>query len=212
MRTPLALTLAAALAAPPAAAGAATDCGCDHAPALKATAAPAAATLAIAFPDEPLVDHRGTPVRLLTDVVGDRIAVVSFVFTTCTTVCPLLSGIMARVQEGLGDADDVALVSLTVDPARDTPRRLAAYAEKWQAGPRWSFLTGERDAIRRVLEPAGAYTADFAAHPPMILVGDGRSGGWVRLNGFPQRAQVLAAVEALRDGRRQLAASPGRVR
>lgn len=209
MRITLALTAAALVLAPPAA-RAAKDCGCEPA-AKHAEAAPpdAPAAAAIAFPDEALVDQHGATARLLSDVIGDRIAVVDFIFTTCTTICPLLSGIMARVQEGVGDAADVALVSVTVDPARDTPQRLAAYAKKWDAGPRWTFLTGEKEAVRRVLEPAGAYTADFTAHPPMFLVGDGRSGTWVRLNGFPQRAQVLAAVEALREKRRKLTASAG---
>jgi len=216
---PLAAALAALAAAPPAARAEKSHCdehsqaaasaaGSDPA-AGSAAAEPAAAEApapsrgaAISFPDAPLLDQRGNAVKLATGAIGDRIVVMDFVFTTCTTICPLLSGIMAGVQDGLGaDEADVALLSVTVDPARDTPARLEAYAKKWHAGPRWTFLTGERDAVKRVLEAAGAYTANFSAHPPMVLVGDGRTGRWVRLNGFPKRTQVLAEVKALRDAR-----------
>lgn len=209
MRTtaiPVAAALAALLAAP-AAAGGKND-RCEH-PREKEAAenppaapAPAAAATQIRFPDEALYDQDGRPVKLVSDVVGDRLVVMDFVFTSCTTICPLLSGIMSGVQEGLGDeGGDVSLVSVTVDPARDTPARLKAYAQKWKAKPGWTFLTGERDAVKRVLEAAGAYTADFTAHPPMVLVGDGKSGKWTRLNGFPKRTQVLAELSALRQRR-----------
>lgn len=170
--------------------------------------APAGAGTLLRFPDEALLDHDGKPRRFVGDVLSDRIVVLDFIFTTCTTVCPVLSGILSGVQEGLGaDAKDVSLVSLTVDPARDSPPRLAAYAKRWNVKPGWTFLTGERDAVRRVLEAAGAYTADFTAHPPMVLVGDAKTGKWVRLNGFPKRAQVLAAIEAFRSERRTLTAA-----
>lgn len=173
-----------------------------------AKAAPSAGAAAkIQFPDEVLLDQDGKSRKLVSDVLGDRIVVMDFIFTTCTTVCPLLSGIMTGVQGGLGDAEDVALVSVTVDPGRDTPERLHAYAAKWHAKPGWTFLTGEREHVKRVLEAAGAYTTDFTAHPPMVLVGDGRTGQWVRLNGFPKRAQVLAEVNALRQRREAVSAA-----
>ncbi len=201
-----ALTAALATAAT-ARAGKPCDCA-KHGEKAAATApassgeTPPGAAAAITFPDETLRDQDGDAVKIASGVIGDRIAVMDFIFTTCTTVCPILSGIMTGVQDGLGaDAADVALLSVTVDPERDTPERLAAYARKWRAGPRWRFLTGEREAVTRVLQAAGAYTASFAAHPPMVLVGDGRTGKWVRLNGFPKRAQVLAAVQSLREAR-----------
>lgn len=214
------------LVAAPARAGEGGGCDCakkEHGGHAAAPAAPergpdAAAggsAASVRFPDEPLLDQRAAPVRLVTDVIGDRLVVMSFVFTTCTTVCPLLSGIMTGVQDKLGDAygKEVILVSVTVDPARDTPARLAAYAERWRARAGWTWLTGERDAVVRVLRAAGAYTPSFADHPPMILVGDGRTGRWVRLNGFPSHDRILAAVEDLRHARERLTdARPGGAR
>lgn len=178
-----------------------------------APAAGDAAAVQLALPDAPLVDQHGRPVRLVGGVLRDRIVVVGFVFTTCTTVCPVLSAIMRRVQDRLGDAlgEDVAIVSVTVDPIRDTPERLLAYARKHGAGPDWTWLTGTTHDVETVLRAAGAYTPRFQDHPPMVLVGDARSGEWSRMNGFPSDERIASRVaELLR--KRATTASAGEAR
>ncbi len=77
--------------------------------------------------------------------------VANFVFTRCPSVCPLLSAKFAKLQGDLNDVPDVQFVSFSVDPENDTPPVLAAYAEKYQAGPRWHFLTGPLDAIEKTV-------------------------------------------------------------
>lgn len=151
----------------------------------------------VEVPDVELVDQDGKPVRVRSLLQSGKPVVVSFVFTTCTTVCPMISTIVARVQDHLGDraGRDVALVSISVDPGRDTPARLKAYATRHHAGPGWTWLTGGRGAVEQVLRGMGAYTPNFADHPPMVLVGDG-SGAWTRLNGFPAQAAIVAQVHA----------------
>ncbi len=86
-----------------------------------------------------------------TDLLGS-VWVADFVFTRCPDVCPLLSTRMASLQQPLATGDDpVRLVSVSVDPAHDTPPVLAAYAERYRAGPDWLFLTGPRDAVAGLL-------------------------------------------------------------
>jgi len=125
--------------------------------------------------------------------------VMDFVFTTCTTVCPVLSAIFARLQDRLGDRLDrgVQLVSVSLDPARDTSERIKAYAAKHGAGPHWRWLTGKQEDVEQVLKGLGAYTPNFSAHTPMVLVGDGRSGKWTRFNGFPELDRTVAQVDEL---------------
>ena len=82
-----------------------------------------------------------------------------------------------------------------MDPGRDTPARLKAYAARHHAKPGWTWLTGGRGTVEQVLRGMGAYTPSFADHPPMVLVGDG-AGGWTRLNGFPSQAAIVAQVDA----------------
>lgn len=71
-----------------------------------------------------------------------RIWVASFIFTNCDGPCPLMSRHMRNLQS---QSPGVTLVSFTVDPARDTPEVLAAYAKRFKTDPaRWVFLTGEQ--------------------------------------------------------------------
>jgi protein SCO1/2 len=153
--------------------------------------------------DAPLLDQDGRPVRFKTDVVGDQIVVVDFVFTTCTTICPILSAKLAGLQGRLGDrlGQGVGLVSVSIDPARDTPERLKAHAARFKARQGWTWVTGEAGAVNALLKGLGAYTANFAEHAPMMLVGDGRTGRWARFNGFPDPARLLAAIDALEAAR-----------
>ena len=170
-----------------------------HAPA----AAPPGAAM-VSMRDLPLVDRSGRRVRLVSDVLDGRIAVINFVYTTCTTVCPVTSATFARLQTELGErlGDEVVLVSITVDPLRDTPARMKQYAAQHNAAEGWVWLTGAKADIDAVLKGMGAYTPNYQDHPVMVLVGDARRGEWKRHFGFPSVKDLRASVDAL-AGRQQ---------
>jgi protein SCO1/2 len=157
----------------------------------------------VRFADVPLTNQNGQPVNLKRDLVSDKIVVMGFVYTTCTTVCPVVSSIMAKVQKQLGAkvGNEVQIVSITVDPLRDTPARLLSYANRFQNGPGWAWLTGTPQAVNETLKGLGTWTADPANHPPLIMVGDGRSSHWTRFYGFADPAQLVERVEQLRADR-----------
>ena len=73
----------------------------------------------ITLADTPLLDQDGRKLRLRTDVMAGRVVVVDFIYTTCTTICPIFTATMASVQERLADVvgRDVQLITMTVDPA-----------------------------------------------------------------------------------------------
>lgn len=194
-----ALWLAAALAAPPAAAADA-DPHAAHRAALAAAPAGASAT-AVTLPGTRLRQRDGRELRLDPQAFGDRVVVIDFVFTHCTTICPALTAIMSAVQTRLqrdGGAD-WQLLSLSVDPARDTPARMDDYARKVGAGERWWWLTGERSEVERSLRAFGVPAGAPEDHAPMVLVGHPASGRWLRWVGMPDPLQVAAAVRQLRD-------------
>lgn len=182
----------------------------EHAQHAQHAAPKAAESVALQLPDAPLVDQAGRKVRLKSDVLGDNIVVMDFVYTSCTTVCPVVSAILAQVQEQLGSraGSEVKLVSLTIDPVRDTPARLKSYAAKHGAGPGWAWLTGTQASVNDVLKGVGTYTPNFEEHPAVILVGDARTGQWSRYYGFADPRELLARVEALAAERRLAAPRP----
>ncbi|MFC0666336.1 SCO family protein [Azotobacter chroococcum] len=156
----------------------------------------------VRFAEVPLSDQHGRQLRLA-DAVGERIVVMGFVYTSCTTVCPVISAIMQKVQAQLGEraGAEVGLLSISVDPLRDTPARLLEYSRAYQSGPGWRWLTGEAAAVDEVLRGLGVRSADFTSHPPTLLVGDARSGQWTRYYGFTDPAVLLARIEMLAEAR-----------
>lgn len=104
------------------------------------------------IPPFELVDERGRAFGSK-DLSG-RVWIASFVFTRCETVCPRITGRVARIQERTRSLEpELHLVSFSVDPEHDTPARLAEYARAHRANPRmWTFLTGSAGAVQATVE------------------------------------------------------------
>ena len=83
--------------------------------------------------------HRG-------DLAG-KVWVAEFFYTSCPGPCPVLTSKVGEVQKALGSNPDVRLVSISVDPEKDTTDTLKTYAGRYAAGPNWFFCTGEKAAI-----------------------------------------------------------------
>ncbi len=100
-----------------------------------------------------LLDQEGRPFGL--DDLRGKVSVVSFIFTSCPDICPVLTSQMANLHRRVHD-DDVRFVSVSVDPAQDTPARLREYAGQFRADPsRWSFLTTDQpEQMRGIIESA----------------------------------------------------------
>ena len=126
------------------------------------------AILGVALADEETLPNLGlAPDFALTSQDGDdvtlgshrgKVVAVTFIYTWCPDICPMLTDKMAQVQDALGDdfGNEVAFVSISFDPERDTPEVLRHYAAAFDADlTGWSFLTGELDAIRDVARRYG---------------------------------------------------------
>src|SRR5262249_8369936 len=101
-------------------------------------------------PDFALMERSGQSVTRA-DLLG-KVWIASVIFTRCAEECPLMSSHMARLQDTFAAERDVRLVSITVDPAYDTPEVLTRYAQSFAAQPqRWLFLTGDKGTIYRLV-------------------------------------------------------------
>ncbi len=102
-------------------------------------------------PDFSLVERSKRTINLH-DLRG-KIWIANFIFTACTETCPTQSAAMARLQSDLDLKGKIKLVSITVDPKRDTPEVLSRYASRFGAHPdQWFFLTGKQEEIYRLAQ------------------------------------------------------------
>ena len=152
-----------------------------------------------------LLDQNGTQVKFISDIVGDRIIAINFIYTDCHTACPVVSAIFAKLQNQLGEKlqKDVRMVSLSINPITDTPESLKTYSTHFNAKPEWVWLTGEKKPVDDLLKGLGVYSADYSNHTPVILVGDAISGVWTRFDGFTRPETLAAKIDELLLARRE---------
>jgi protein SCO1/2 len=87
-----------------------------------------------------------------------KVVLVTFIFTTCPDVCPLLTAKFATIQRELAanKRDDYLLLSITTDPQTDTSAVLKSYAKHYKPDFRhWLFLTGSREQLAKVWKEFG---------------------------------------------------------
>lgn len=84
------------------------------------------------------------------DYLG-KVYLVDFFFTTCPTICPIMTQNLVEIQNVFGERKDFGVVSLTINPRYDSPEVLKKYADKFGvSGPNWNLLTGEQERIYRL--------------------------------------------------------------
>ena len=153
------------------------------------------------FSDVELLDQDGKKVRFYTDVLKGKTVVVNAFFTTCTSVCPPMNRSMEKIQEAFGDrvGKDVFLVSLTVDPATDTPARLKEYAAKFHARPGWMFLTGKKENLDWALYKLGQYVENRDDHKTVVIIGNEATGLWKKAFGMARVDELIQLVKQVAD-------------
>jgi protein SCO1/2 len=144
-----------------------------------------------------MLDQRGRKVAFDAALDDGRPVILNFIFTSCTTICPVMTQIFSQVQSRLsGELDKVHMVSVSIDPEYDTPARLLAYTRQYGAGPQWDFYTGSVEASTQVQKAFDAYRGDKMNHEALVLLRGRRGTPWLRLDGF---ASADAIVDAYRS-------------
>lgn len=151
------------------------------------------------FTDTKLLDQDGREVRFYTDVLRGKIVLVSFIYTSCTDICPILMHSLSDVQNSLGDrfGKDVFFVSISVDPEDDTPEELKKYAGRYEAKPGWTFLTGPKKDVDAVIRRFGEFQEDFEDHSMTFVLGDVKNARWSKARGNQPPEILLPRIRDL---------------
>ena len=165
---------------------------------LRATAAEpeAPAPRRASVPDVELINQNGERVRLQSDLINGRVAALSFIFTSCPTICNTIGVNLGQLRKELGASleRDIALISISVDPATDTPEKLKTWGKSFGAGAGWTLLTGDKDLVTQLLKKLESYTPNIQNHSPFLLIVNDRTGEWQRVNALETTPQKVAAL------------------
>jgi cytochrome oxidase Cu insertion factor (SCO1/SenC/PrrC family) len=156
----------------------------------------------MAIPDVEVLDQDGNALHFYSDLIKDKTVAINFIFTNCTTICPPLAATFARLQKEMGDkvGKEVHLISISVDPLTDTPERLKAWGAKFKAGPGWTFVTGEKQEMDKLLNALGAAVSKREDHTPALIIGNDSKGVWTRTYGLAKINQIMGVIQNVSTG------------
>lgn len=144
------------------------------------------------LPAVSLVNEAGQSVALQEILGQDRAVVVNFIFTTCTTICPVMTSTMLQLQKVLkDDASQPYYVSISIDPDYDSAEVMRKYAARY--GADWTFLTGTSEDITTTLQALDAYRGNKVNHFALTLMRAANQSEWTRVEGLGS-AQELADI------------------
>lgn len=152
------------------------------------------------FTDTVLVTQEGKRVRFYSDVLKDRVVVISFLFTRCTTACPMITAKLNQIREKLGErfGREVHFISITVDPEHDTPQRLQEFARQHRATHEaWTFLTGNKKDVDQVIARLGQYVENIDGHSTVFIVGNEKQKHWTKIRPDVPPSAVAERVRLL---------------
>lgn len=148
----------------------------------------------VTLPSVELSDQLGRHVDLGQELMApDGVAVLSFFFQGCKAACPVTEAEMHFLDTQL--APHARLLTLTLDPLRDTVERLAHHAAQTGASARWRFLTGDREAVDALLDRLDVRFGALDEHPTVIFLAV--HGQLFRLNGQPDAREIVALIKRL---------------
>ena len=163
------------------------------------------------FPDVTMTNHRGQAMRFRSDMVSDQKVIIGFVYTRCDGICPVTTEHMAKVHAMLTEElkGQFRMISMSVDPARDTVEDLMMYATDMGVAQHhnWDFVVGseaDTESIRQTLrlqDPDVTADGRLRNHSGMIIFGNDRTNRWSAIPAGTRPAHIAHSfLRITRDG------------
>jgi protein SCO1 len=151
------------------------------------------------FTDVVLINQNGEKMRFYSDLLQGKVVIINSFFATCQGSCLPMNRNLEKVQAAMGDrvGKEVFIISISVDPAVDSPASLKEYAKKLHAGPGWYFLTGDKQNVDFALKKLGQFVDDKQDHLNIFIIGNERTGLWKKAFGLAQSDELVKVVESV---------------
>jgi protein SCO1/2 len=150
-------------------------------------------TQQVALPDLQVVRMDGKRMKLAAALDDGRPIVLNFIYTSCTAICPVTSQVLMEFREQIGaERDRINMVSISIDPEQDSPKRLTQYAKRFGSAGTWAHYTGstqDSETIQRAFE---AWRGDKMNHQPLTFIRAVQGGPWLRLDGFMSPGDLVS--------------------
>jgi len=152
------------------------------------------------FTNLELINQDGETVRFFDDVLKNKVVVINFIFTNCEGACPLITHKLTLVRDRMEGqiGNPLRFVSLSLDPARDTPAALKEFAKTHHADhDGWVFLTGKPENLDYIIKRLGQFTDDVEAHSTMMLAGNVSAAHWMKILPHEQPPAIAEKLQLL---------------
>jgi protein SCO1 len=154
------------------------------------------------IPDLLLLDQDGKRTRLYTDLLKDKTVVLSFFYTDCFYVCTRQGELFSSLQKRLGPVlgKDVFLLSVTMNPQTDTPKKLKSWGRKYGRQSGWTLVTGQASEVETLLRLfTGESVGPREVHAGLVYIGDDRTGRWLFIDDLTPAAEIERKLYELKQ-------------
>jgi protein SCO1 len=151
----------------------------------------------VKIPDLILRDQDGRKVRFYSDLIKDKVVVLTFFYTNCTYTCTMQGRTFSKLQSLLGErlGKSVFVISVSTDPAKDDPAQLRLWGKRYNVGSGWTLVTGDEAEMNKLLIPLTGNRAGGGMHAPTTIIGNDRTGVWTGAAGVFAPEDLLKVVD-----------------
>jgi cytochrome oxidase Cu insertion factor (SCO1/SenC/PrrC family) len=154
------------------------------------------------FTNLELVTQDGRKVRFHDDVLAGKTVLINVIYTNCQDACPLITQQLLEIRKFLPEfGRQVHFVTLSSDPARDTPAAMKKFAQKQGADVEgWTFLTGRKENIEHILKKLGQHSATVESHSTLLIAGNVPAKRWSKIRPEAPPQAIAARLMAMAGG------------
>lgn len=155
------------------------------------------------IPDVKVLTDQGKNVRLFSDLIKNKVVLLSFFYTTCTNVCPVQAEVLSKVQAEFGPrmGHDVFLISISMNPEVDAAHKLKHWARTFGVRKGWTLVSSNSAEMRKMIQDfTGNSPGPRESHYSIVFIGNDRSERWLAANGTTGPAELIKLINLVANG------------